>query len=173
MASPTRWTWLWVTSGSSLWTGKPSMLQSIWSQDSDRTERLNWTEEIIAKIPLIWFLKYNHTSLDVMCILCFLCSGFMSFSICRLYDTGVGGERNGRNKVLELREVSVPTRRVDSDWERWQIFYITEGKVDNSNSLHTGKEVLYGQHEILFVPTVSIYTGSKIPSLVWGWKKGY
>ena len=42
----------------------------------------------------------------------------MSFSICRLYDTGVGEERNGRNKVLELREVSVPTRRVDSDWER-------------------------------------------------------
>ena len=28
MASPTQWTWVWVNSGSWLWTGKPGVLQS-------------------------------------------------------------------------------------------------------------------------------------------------
>ena len=32
MASPTRWTWVWVSSGSWWWAGKPSMLQSIGPQ---------------------------------------------------------------------------------------------------------------------------------------------
>ena len=29
MASPTQWTWVWASSGSSCWTGKPGMLQSM------------------------------------------------------------------------------------------------------------------------------------------------
>ena len=32
MASPTCWTWIWVSSGSRWWTGKPGMLQSMGSQ---------------------------------------------------------------------------------------------------------------------------------------------
>ena len=32
MASPTQWTWVWVSSGSWWWTGKPSVLQSMASQ---------------------------------------------------------------------------------------------------------------------------------------------
>ena len=44
MASPTRWTWVWASSRSWLWTGKPGMLQSMGSQESDTTEWLNWTE---------------------------------------------------------------------------------------------------------------------------------
>ena len=32
MASPTQWTWVWVNSGSWLWTGRPGMLQSMTSQ---------------------------------------------------------------------------------------------------------------------------------------------
>ena len=43
MASPTRWTWVWVSSGSWWWTGKPSVL---WSMGSQRVghDWLNWTE---------------------------------------------------------------------------------------------------------------------------------
>ena len=41
MASPTRWTWVWASSGSWWWTGKPGMLQSMGSQ-LDLTERLKW-----------------------------------------------------------------------------------------------------------------------------------
>ena len=32
MASPTQWTWVWVSSGSWWWTGKPGVLQSMGSQ---------------------------------------------------------------------------------------------------------------------------------------------
>jgi len=32
MASPTLWTWVWVSSGSWWWTGKPGVLQSVGSQ---------------------------------------------------------------------------------------------------------------------------------------------
>ena len=32
MASPTRWTWVWVSSGSWWWTGKPGVLQFMVSQ---------------------------------------------------------------------------------------------------------------------------------------------
>ena len=46
MASPTRWTWVWVNSGSLWWTGRPGVLQFIgsaksWTRLSDWTE-LNW-----------------------------------------------------------------------------------------------------------------------------------
>ena len=45
MASPTWWTWVWPSSGSWWWTGKPGMLQSMgsqsWTQLSHWTE-LNW-----------------------------------------------------------------------------------------------------------------------------------
>ena len=32
MASPSRWTWVWTSSGSWWWTGKPGVLQSMGSQ---------------------------------------------------------------------------------------------------------------------------------------------
>ena len=38
MASPTRWTWVWASSGSWWWKGKPGMLQSMGSQ----RVRHNW-----------------------------------------------------------------------------------------------------------------------------------
>ena len=44
MASQTRWTWVWVNSGSWWWTGRPGMLQSMGHKESDTTELLNWTE---------------------------------------------------------------------------------------------------------------------------------
>ena len=43
MASPTQWTWVWVSSGSWWRTGRPGMLPSMGSQ-SDTTEQMNWTE---------------------------------------------------------------------------------------------------------------------------------
>ena len=42
MASLTRWTWVWVNSGSWWWTGRPGMLQFMGSQS--RTRLSNWTE---------------------------------------------------------------------------------------------------------------------------------
>ena len=42
MASPTRWTWIWVNSGSWLWTGWPGVLWFMGLQS--RTQLSNWTE---------------------------------------------------------------------------------------------------------------------------------
>ena len=44
MASLTQWTWVWVSSGSWWWTGKPVMLQSMGSQrvGHDWATELNW-----------------------------------------------------------------------------------------------------------------------------------
>jgi len=45
MASLTRWTWVWVNSGSWWWAGRPGVLQSMGLQRvKDTTEQLNWTE---------------------------------------------------------------------------------------------------------------------------------
>ena len=46
MASPTRWTWVWVDSESWWWTGKAGVLQSG-LKESDKTKQLNWTKQII------------------------------------------------------------------------------------------------------------------------------
>ena len=42
MASPTRWTWVWVNSGSCWWTGRPGVLQSMGLQS--QTQLSDWTE---------------------------------------------------------------------------------------------------------------------------------
>ena len=51
MASPTQWTWVWVSSGSWWWTGRPGMLQSMGLQRvrPDWATELNWTELIMVK----------------------------------------------------------------------------------------------------------------------------
>ena len=44
MASPTQWTWVWASSGSWWWTGRPDVLQSMGSQSvGHRWTELNWT----------------------------------------------------------------------------------------------------------------------------------
>ena len=46
MASPTRWTWVWVNSRSWWWTGRPGVLRFMRSQrvGDDWVTELNWTE---------------------------------------------------------------------------------------------------------------------------------
>ena len=46
MASPTRWTWVWVNSRSWWWTGRPGMLRFMRSQTvgHDWATELNWTD---------------------------------------------------------------------------------------------------------------------------------
>ena len=45
MASLTRWTWVWVNSGSWWWTGRPGVLWFMWSRrvGHDWATELNWT----------------------------------------------------------------------------------------------------------------------------------
>ena len=55
MASPTRWPWVWVNSGSLWWTGRPGVLQFVGSQRvrHDWATELNWLIYII----LIYLIK--------------------------------------------------------------------------------------------------------------------
>ena len=45
MALPTQWTWVWASSGSWWWTGKPGICSPWGHKELDTTEWLNWTEQ--------------------------------------------------------------------------------------------------------------------------------
>ena len=55
MASSTRWTWVWVDSGSWWWTGRPGVLQFMGSQRvrHDWATELNWTESNVESTPYV------------------------------------------------------------------------------------------------------------------------
>ena len=63
MASLTRWTWVWVNSGSWWWTGRPGVLRFMGLQRvrHDWATELNWTELLDigvhspVRTPLLWF----------------------------------------------------------------------------------------------------------------------
>jgi len=58
IASPTEWTWVWVSSRSWWWTGKPGVLQSMGSErvEHDWTTKLSWSSNI--------FYVYQFTSVQ-------------------------------------------------------------------------------------------------------------
>ena len=60
MASPARWTWVWVNSGSWWWTGRPGVLQFMGSQRlrHDWTTELNWTKGLC---PLSIWVKLDFS----------------------------------------------------------------------------------------------------------------
>ena len=65
MASPTRWAWVWVNSGSWWWTGRPGVLWFMGLQRlvHDWATEPNWTEltEHILVIRLSNVKRYNNT----------------------------------------------------------------------------------------------------------------
>ena len=70
MASPTRWTWVWVNS-ESWWTGRPGVLQFMGSQrvGHDWATELNWTE------------PYKH----VMLLMCIFPTPYISYPAVPLF----------------------------------------------------------------------------------------
>ena len=63
MASPTRWTWVWVSSGSWWWTGKPGVLQSTGSP----RVRHYWATELqwISESIMIFLSLFFNTELNL------------------------------------------------------------------------------------------------------------
>ena len=61
MASPTQWSWVWVSSGSWWRTGKPGVLQSMGLQrfGHDWTTELNWQQFHLLPFPGSWLMTRN------------------------------------------------------------------------------------------------------------------
>ena len=57
-ASRTRWTWVWVNSGSWWWTGRPGVLWFMGRKELATTEWLNWTE-------LMYYIRFFQLALVV------------------------------------------------------------------------------------------------------------
>ena len=88
MASLTRWTWVWVSSGSWWWTGKPAVLQSIVLQKAghDWVTELNWTLQSTKIVNLLAcdprFLLHLPYFLNYHIVDIILLSGNAYVSIC-------------------------------------------------------------------------------------------
>ena len=63
MASPIRWTWVWVSSRSWWWTGWPGVLQSMGSQRvrHNWVTELNWTEGWLKAAERCWLEQRTKT----------------------------------------------------------------------------------------------------------------
>ena len=61
MASLTRWTWVWVNSGSWWWTGRPGVLRFMGSQRvrHDWVTELNWTELMASISQGSWVTTWS------------------------------------------------------------------------------------------------------------------
>ena len=81
MASPTRWTWVWVNSRSWWWTGRPGVLQFMGSKrvGHDWATELNWVIAFITLINLAsqnsWF--FNLPTFSPELLLCHMRIWFM------------------------------------------------------------------------------------------------
>ena len=59
MVSLTQWTWVWVSSRSWWWTGRPGVLLSMSRKELDMTEQLNWlTKDSLWSV----FTHWSHLS---------------------------------------------------------------------------------------------------------------
>ena len=56
MASLIQWTWVWVNSRSWWWTGRPGVLQFIWSQRvrHNWVTEVNWTEDSSTNLEVLF-----------------------------------------------------------------------------------------------------------------------
>ena len=66
MASLTRWTWVWVNSGSWWWTGRPGVLRFMGSQrvGHDWATELNWTELWHYFVSVLFHLTFLQKPLN-------------------------------------------------------------------------------------------------------------
>ena len=64
MASSTRWTWVWVDSGSWWWTGRPGVLWFMRSQriGHDWATELNWSILYYTQRKVLLFIQVNEIS---------------------------------------------------------------------------------------------------------------
>ena len=76
MASPTQWTWVWVSSGNWWWTGRPGVLQFMGSQRVRHDWATELNQDVSANSYFIWISLVSK----IMRFLLSLCSpGFCDY----------------------------------------------------------------------------------------------
>ena len=93
MASRTRWTCVWVNSGSWWWTGRPGMLWFMGSQrvEHDWATELNWTELTVILIsvafykPFVCSMRTELTSILLMILISDISTQYLVHSRCVLW----------------------------------------------------------------------------------------
>ena len=81
MASPTRWTWVWVNSGVGDGQGGLACYDSWGCKESDTTERLNWTEWMYMYMCILHY--FNYCLPDFVTAICLeFIFGFLLLGIC-------------------------------------------------------------------------------------------
>ena len=107
MASLTRWTWVWVNSGSWWWTGRPGVLRFMASQrvGHDWATELNWTEADEEETYLLPCLVWGVTWCAGNCSLphgsyCSYPSPFLS-SLCVFLLVWLSSQQHGVIKGAE------------------------------------------------------------------------
>ena len=84
MGSPTRWTWVWVNSGSWWWTGRPGVLQFMGSQrfGLDWATELNWSVWLV--VLRFWYLNPEMLmgfSLGLLSLGCYLIANYFASKV--------------------------------------------------------------------------------------------
>ena len=123
MASPTQWTWVWASSRSWWWTGRPGVLWFIESQ-SDTTEwvtELNWTE-LIGSSNKQESSKKKSTSA--------LLTTTKPLTVCITTNCGKLFKRQGYQATLPASWeicMQVKKQQLEPDMEQWNWFQIGKG----------------------------------------------
>ena len=89
MTSLMQWTWVWASSGSWWWTGKPSVLQSMWSHEFDTAERLNWIEILQTQQSTLGIVRESQNF--YLCLISKLTSFSINKSMLAIYIFSVWG----------------------------------------------------------------------------------
>ena len=127
MASPTQWTWVWASSRSCWWTGKPGVLQPMGSQRvrHDWATEVNWTFAVLLSpvirsstlfpyLSSLFLISYTYSS----CML----SHFNPVWLCDpmpMHCSLSGYSVHGILQTRILEWVAVPSSR-GSSWRRNQ-----------------------------------------------------
>ena len=126
MASPTWWTWVWVSSGSWWWTGKPGVMQSMGSQRVGH----NWATE------LNWLIITKTTETKVKVIEIDLANS--PFPVTGKYHVYLQGTKKGEwaahaqedpNSLMAFREWFLRATVCSKGCAWWTFFWLVGGEI--------------------------------------------